>query len=156
MQPPTLTYVAIRTMTESILFMLAGFILLDLEINRKKVLISGIVLGLVVAVIKYLPLAYGIHTVLAMMIGGFILTSITNLPLAQTVMATCGIFVSLAFSEGIYVFIADKLLNIELDILTSPNTLGAITSLPSLAIFMLIVVILKYGIKKFNSKSIAN
>lgn len=156
MRDLNLAYVIIRTMPESILFMMAGYILLNLEINKTNIFKSGLILGIIVTGIRSLPLAYGIHTVLAMMIGGFILTKITNLPLPQTVMATCGIFVSLALSEGIYVFIAEKLLNISIKVLTEPNAKGAITSLPSLALFIAIVVGLKCGIQKFNSKSKVN
>lgn len=149
----TLPYVIIRTLPESILFMLAGFILLDLKIDKIKILKSGLILGVIVTVIRTLPIAYGIHTVLAMIIGGAILTKITKLPLAQPVMATCGIFIALAMSEGVYVLIAELLFGISINDLTETNALGAIKSLPSLFIFISIVIAMKFIQGKFKSKT---
>lgn len=149
----TLSYVIIRSLPESILFMLAGFILLNLKIDKSRIIRIGLLFGIIVTVIRSLPIAYGIHTILGMMIGGFILIKITEVPLAHGVMATCGIFISLAMSEGIYIGITTGLLRMDIDKLVAPNATGAIMSLPSLGIFIGIVMIMKSLFNKINTRS---
>lgn len=149
-------YIIIRTLPESILFMLAGFILLNLKIDKIKLLVYGLLLGGIVTAIRSLPIAYGIHTVLAMMIGGYILTKISKLPLAQVVMATCGIFISLALSEGIYIGIATGIIGIPMEILTDTDAIAALCTLPSLIIFIGIVILMKYFVNKISAKQSVN
>lgn len=149
----TLSYVIIRSLPESILFMLAGYILLNLKIDKIKILKVGLLFGVIVTGIRSLPIAYGIHTILGMMVGGFILTKVTEAQLPQGVMATCGIFISLALSEGIYIVIATGILGMDIDKLVAPNAQGAIMSLPSLVIFIIIVMVMKSVFNKINSKS---
>lgn len=149
----TISYVIIRSLPESILLMLAGFILLNLKIDKIKILKVGLIFGIIVTGIRSLPTAYGIHTVLSMMMLGFVLIKITEVPLAQGIMATCGIFISLALSEGIYVGITTGLLGMDIDMLVKPDIQGAIMSLPSLAIFIGIVMIMKSVFDKIKTKS---
>lgn len=154
LDPTAIPYVIIRSLPESILLILAGFILLNLKIDKIKILKVGLIFGIIVTGIRSLPTAYGIHTVLSMMMLGFVLIKTTEVQLAQGIMATCGIFISLALSEGIYVGIATGLFGIDMDILVNPNIEGAIMSLPSLLIFIGIVMIMKsiFGRIKTNSE----
>lgn len=146
-------YIVARTLPESILFMLAGFIFLNLKIDKLKILKIGLLFGVIVSAIRTLPISYGIHTILGMIVGGVVLTKIANLPIVQPVMATCGIFIALALSEGIYMAIANILLKISTDDLMQRNIKGAILTMPSLLIFMIIVIIMKFIVFKINSKS---
>lgn len=149
----SLAYILMRSLPESILFMLAGHILLDLSLDKRKIFYNGLILGAVVSLIRFMPINYGIHTILAMMTGGFMLYKSCNLPILNSIIATCGNFIALGISEGIYVGIAVGILGVDMNLLMSREFKGAIVTMPSLAIFLLVIIFMKFIINRIKIKS---
>lgn len=148
----TLSYIVIRTLSESILLILAGFILLNLKIDKVKIIKLGIVLGISISGIRMLPITYGIHTILGIMLSGLILANVSKLPIIQPMMAITVIFIVLAISEVIYIRLANIVLNISLEVLMVRDLKGAILSIPSLLIFISIVIMLNFILSIIKSK----
>lgn len=146
-------YIIARTFPEGILVVLAGAILLDTKVNRIKLLKMGLLLGAIVTFIRILPINFGVHTILAMMMYWLIISKISAAKTIQTIMATLEIWIALVLSEGLYLVIATWILNLDYEALTKNEGLyGAIATLPSLIIFMLIVIIIKIVSKKIRGK----
>ncbi|MEF9992585.1 MAG: hypothetical protein RRZ84_08635 [Romboutsia sp.] len=148
----TVAYIIIRSLPESVIVILAGFILLDIKIDLKTILKNGIIFGGIVTLVRTLPISFGIHTVLSMMICGFMLAKISKSPLIQPIIATCSILVALALSEGIYVPMATILFNKTTDELLTQSIETAFISIPSLLIFIGIIILMKIIFSKFKNK----
>lgn len=149
----SLAYIITRSIPEGIILMLAGYILLNLKIDIIKVFTTGLIFAITVSIVRMMPISYGIHTILGMMICGFMLSKISKLPLIQPLIATCGIFIALALSEGVYVMIVNGLLNIPTEILMERTFETALLTMPSLLIFIIIILVMKSIINKLNIKS---
>lgn len=146
-------YIIARTFPEGILVVLAGFILLDTKVSRIKLLKMGLLLGAIVTFIRMLPINFGVHTVLAMMMYWLIISKISGAKTIQTIITTLKIWIALVLSEGIYLGVATWILNLDYEVLTTNEGFeGAIKTLPSLVIFMLIVIIIKLVSKKIRGK----
>lgn len=135
-------YTIIRTFPESIVAILSGLLLLDIKKDKIFILKYGIILGLIVSIIRVLPINFGIHSILSMIAIGVILFNISKESLIKPIIATCQIWISLALSEGIYMVIAMGIFKLDFEQLISNKGLpGAVITLPSLLIFLMIVLI---------------
>ncbi len=71
-------YTILRTIPESIMIIFAGLILLGIKKDKLYILKKGILLGIIVSIIRKLPISFGIHTVLSMITVGVILFIISK------------------------------------------------------------------------------
>lgn len=145
-----LSYILIRTFPESLVLILVGMILLGIKIDIKSLIKKGIFLGVVITAIRMLPINFGVHTILAMIVLAFILYKSCGKQLIKSIIATCCIWISLALSEGIYILIATNILNVPFKHLTNTQAYGAIITLPSLLILIGIAILIKLVMDKLN------
>ena len=145
----SLAYIVIRSIPESIILMLSGFILLDLKLDTKRIIKLGLILGGIISLIRKLPITFGVHTILSMVVLGVILFKISNKSFMEVIITPCDIWISLALSEAIYYIIATGLLRIDSEVLTDYQSIqGAVSTLPSLLILLMVVLVIKSMKKK--------
>lgn len=142
----SLIYIIARTFPESLILVLSGVILLGIDIDKKMVFKQGIILGVIIGFIRLLPINFGVHSILAMITLGIIMFKNSNNDIVKSMVSTFLVWISLVLSECIYVLIAASFFNIKVESLTDNTTLqGAVITLPSLLIMLLIVLLLKYA-----------
>ncbi len=130
-------YTIVRTIPESIMVIFAGLILLGIKKGKLYILKKGILLGIIVSIIRRLPISFGIHTVLSMIAVGVILFTMSKDRILNSIIATCQIWIALSLSEAIYIMIATKIVKIPFTVLTNNIGIkGAVITLPSLLIFL--------------------
>lgn len=138
----SLVYIITRTWPESLILIAMGLKILDVKINTMKSLGIGLVFGVLVTMIRMLPISFGVHTVLSMIVFGLIMYKFSNRDMIKTIITSCIVWIALALSESIYVLISTGILNIPLHKLMDKNSInGALLTLPSLIITILIVTI---------------
>ncbi|GAA0091556.1 hypothetical protein UT300009_15840 [Paraclostridium bifermentans] len=147
----SLSYVIIRSFPESIFLILSGYILFNLNINLKNIIKNSLFYLVILTCIRMLPISFGIHTVLSMFVIGMIFYKFENQQIISTIINVSKIYICLAISEGIYMVIADKILKIPTQILANNTSINsAILSLPSLLIFILLIIGINLITKKIS------
>ena len=142
----SVVYIITRTFPESLILVLSGVVLLGINIDKKRIFKDGIILGMIIGIIRLLPITFGVHSILSMISLCIILLRYDNNDIVKSMVSTCLVWISLALSECIYILISISFLNIKVERLTDNTTLqGAIITLPSLLIMFLIVLLLKYA-----------
>ncbi|MEG2788218.1 MAG: hypothetical protein RR942_10385 [Romboutsia sp.] len=140
----SIVYILTRTLPESLVLVLSGMIFLGNGIDIKRLLKKGILLGATIGIIRVLPINFGVHTILSMISFGVITFEISDKDIVKTMITTCVVWISLVLSEGIYVFIATEILKIPIGILmNNKSVVGALITLPSLIIILIIIFIFK-------------
>ena len=108
---------------------------------------------IIVLFIRMLPISFGIHTILSLFVLGIILYKFKKQNVIHTIVAISKTFVCLAISEAIYMSLVTGIFKIPIEILTdNTNIRSAILTLPSLLVFMLLVILLKKIELKFQNK----
>ncbi|GAA0861001.1 hypothetical protein [Paraclostridium tenue] len=147
----SLSYILIRSFPESILLILAGYILFNLEINIIDVLKDSILYLTILTFIRIMPISFGIHTVLSMFVIGIIFYKLKKQPIITTILNIANIYICLAISEGIYIIMANCIFKIPTKVLTANTSVhSALLALPSLLIFILLITLMKLITKKLN------
>ncbi|MEG0180674.1 MAG: hypothetical protein RR657_02190 [Peptostreptococcaceae bacterium] len=147
----SLSYIIIRSFPECALLILASYILLGIKLNFKEMLKQSVLYLIVLTCIRMLPISFGIHTVLSMFVLGTILYKLKNQDIINTILTISKIFVCLAMSEGIYMLIINNIMGVPTELLTDNTRISsALLTLPSLLIFIILVVILNRITKKLS------
>lgn len=147
----SLSYIIIRSFPECALLILASYILLGIKLNFKEMLKQSVLYLIVLTCIRMLPISFGIHTVLSMFALGIILYKLKNQDIINTILTISKIFVCLAMSEGIYMLIINNIMGVPTELLTDNTRISsALLTLPSLLIFIILVVILNRITKKLS------
>lgn len=147
----SLSYIFIRSFPESVLLILAGYILFNLKIDIIDVLKNSILYLIILTFIRMMPISFGIHTVLSMFVIGIIFYKLKNQQIITTILNIAKIYICLAISEGIYMIIANCVFKIPIQVLTANTSVySALLALPSLLIFILLIIVIKLITKKLN------
>ncbi|GAA0707669.1 hypothetical protein GCM10008904_17080 [Paraclostridium ghonii] len=147
----SLSYLIIRSFPECILLVLAGYILFDLKIKLTNLVKKSLFFLIVLTCIRMMPISFGIHTIFSMFIIGIIFYKFENQQIIPTILNVSKIYICLAMSEAIYMVIANAILKIPTEVLTNNTSINsAILSLPSLLIFILLIVVLNLITKKIS------
>lgn len=147
----SLSYIITRSFPECILLILASYILLDLNIDLSEIIKRSIVFVIIVLGIRILPISFGIHTILIMFALGIIIYKFKYQNIIETIFTISKILICLVISEGLYMAIATILLNIPVETITNNTSIeSALKSLPSLGIFIILVLLIKVIDKKIK------
>ena len=149
----SLSYIIIRSFPECILTLIASYILLDLDLKLEEVIKKSIFFVIIVLFIRMLRISFGIHTILSLFVLGIILYKFKKQNVIHTIVAISKTFVCLAISEAIYMSLVTGIFKIPIEILTdNTNIRSAILTLPSLLVFMLLVILIKKIELKLQNK----
>ncbi|KGJ50370.1 hypothetical protein KD33_05435 [Clostridium sp. NCR] len=98
-----------------------------------------------------MPISFGIHTVFSMFIIGVIFYKFENQQIIPTIINVSKIYICLATSEVIYMLVAEKILGVPTTMLVDNTSINsAILSLPSLLVFILLIIGLSVITKKIS------
>lgn len=146
-------YILVRSFPECAMVLLIGCYLLKSKISKKILLKKTLELGVIVSLIRGLPINFGIHTILSMTCTLFMLANISKDSFINCIIAICKIFISLILSEFVFIYIVTYLLKIpDTTIIDNYTISGAIYTLPSLLIMALIILGIEFCTNKIKER----
>ncbi|OPY58196.1 MAG: hypothetical protein A4E55_01091 [Pelotomaculum sp. PtaU1.Bin035] len=115
---------------------------------RWKIIIAvGMVLTTIVLILRSLPLAYGLHTVAITLLMAFVITKITRIPAAKSLIAAFASICVLAIMELAINNLFFSITKLEQQAVISNNLLWELLGLPQ-AILMIIFAVIIPKFKK--------
>ena len=144
----------LRTIPEGFLFIFAiyAFSQLNTELNidRKKYIISSLLFSASVYIIRLLPINYGVHMILSVLVLLFISIVYNKIDAIQSIKSIIILYIIQLISEAVNILLLN-LMNLDLDKLFKDPIKKSILGLPSLLITLTIIVIF-YLINKKRRK----
>lgn len=142
----------VRSIPESILFVFAVYIFSNTKIKFRKYIFSSILLAITTFLIRMLPISYGIHTILNIIMLVIIASSVIKISVIDSIRAGILTAILMFICEGINMVLIQLIHRNEIgEIFTNP-ILKTAYGLPSLIIFTILLLIYKFI--KFNRKGI--
>ena len=130
----------IRGIPESILFIFTAYAISKTTINYKKCLLSGIILAVIGFVTRYLPINYGVHTILNLFAFIILSYNINKIDLVKAIKAGAISMFLQSLCELINIGIIQFLFKQDMDYILSVPKLKTLYGIPSLLIFGAIAV----------------
>lgn len=140
----------LRTIPEGFLFIFAIYVFSQINITRKNYIISSLVFSSSVYIIRLLPINYGVHMILSVLVLLFISIVYNKVEAIQSVKSIIILYMIQLISEAVNVLLLN-LMKLDLDKLFKNPIKKSILGLPSLLITLIIIVIF-YLINKKRGK----
>lgn len=142
----------IRLIPETFLIIYSICLLTNTKIDYKKIFLSAIMGGTGVYIARLLPIHFGVHTILGIILYIVLTVNIfkidTHKAIAGTLISTVLCFIS----DVILVVFYTSVLNFSSEMVSSKTLLAVIASIPSLIIFYLILPVV-VRVKEMRAKN---
>lgn len=129
----------LRGLPEAFLFVFAAYTFSKTKIDFKRYFIASGLLALVAYLIRFLPIQYGVNTILNLIVIIVLMTIINKLDMFIAIRTGIIIIIIEYICEGINVFIIQVIFKIDMNYVFSNSELKVLYGLPSLVIFGLII-----------------
>ena len=142
----------LRSIPEMLLVVWGIHIIAKKPLDIKKYIFISILLGIVSFLVRELPIYFGVHTIILMIliIGAMV---IVGIPLLISIYAT--LFMSLMFSVSEFLnMLILKLLGISTNINSMEPIRKSLMGIPSLVMLFLFLVIIRYLLRKRGIKNV--
>lgn len=129
----------VRLIPEAFIFMFAAYTFSKTKLDKKRYLLSSILLGISVFFVRMLPINYGVHTILNIIMLTIISYCINKIDMIESIKASIVTAMFLFILEGINMLTLTFLFKDKIERIIADVTLKTIFGLPSLICFGLIV-----------------
>lgn len=131
----------LRTLAEGIIAVLSVHMLSGKKTDWKKHILTGIMLGIIVYLIRQLPIHYGVHTIIILLIMIFIFIQLSKIPFYKAV-ASSIVFTMILYVSEIVTFLMYSILGYNVNDI-SPDTInGILFSIPPIMIALVVSLFL--------------
>ncbi|KOR25699.1 hypothetical protein P9J83_10545 [Clostridium sporogenes] len=131
-----------RAVPEAFLLIFAIYTFSNTRINKKRYLLSSFLMIIMIFIIRSLPISYGIHTILSIMVLVLLSYIINKIDVITAVKSTIITIIFQFVCEGINIFIIQYVLKDDMNYIFNNANLKTIYGIPSLTIFTCIVLLL--------------
>lgn len=131
----------VRLIPESFVLIFAMAALSNTKLNVKRYIISSLLFGIYIYSVRRLPINYGVHTILDIIIMIIIMSSINKTDIILAIKASLITTIGLFICEGLNVLLLSLIFKDRLEAIMLNTTLKTIYGLPSLIGFAIITII---------------
>ncbi len=140
----TLTELILRTVPEGIILILAGYVFSKMKIDKNKILVSGIILGITTYLVRFLPVDFGVHTIIIIVANIILLVNINKINLFNAISSALLSMFTLVICDLANFYFIENILKISFDSLTSSILIKTLWGLPSLILYLVIIALMFY------------
>jgi hypothetical protein len=137
-----------RMIPEAFLMIYSIYILTKSKVDMKKILISSIIGGIGIYLIRFLPIHFGIHTILSIMLYILLAVKLNKMDIYKAITMTLVSIIILFISDFLFVIIYTKIFQFSSEVLFGGGWVSNITGIPSLLLLYLVIWIIAYFKKK--------
>ncbi|WP_251861157.1 hypothetical protein [Clostridium sp. Marseille-Q2269] len=141
-----------RAIPEAFLLVFAIYTFSNTRINRKNYLISSLLMVGMIFIIRSLPISYGIHTILSIMVLILLSYFVNGIDVMKSGKSTIITIIIQLICEGANIFIIQHIFKKDMNYIFKDPRLKTIYGIPSLIIFGCIIIL--FYIKLLKRKEI--
>jgi hypothetical protein len=149
----------LRADTESLILIFVSYLFARKKINKKFYFTSSVLFSIASYSVRRLPIHFGVHTIIIMMIYIVIIVFINDIPINKAIFSILSGTIILLICEWINLFVLNDCLKINVEILLNKPLIKTLYFMPSLILFLCIIWLihmLMNKTKKEGSKNVFN
>ena len=135
----TLLELFLRGLPEGFLLIFAVYVFSKAVIDKKRYITSSIIYVIAVYLIRLLPIQYGVHTILSIIVIIVLAVNISKISIIKSIQACIMAMIFVFVCEGINMIIIKYIFKADIVHILSEPSLKILYSIPSLLIFAAIV-----------------
>ena len=133
-----------RGLPEGFLIIFAAYVFSNTAINIKRYIISSLLVLIAITSIRLLPIQYGVHTILNIIVIIVLTVNINKINIIKSIKASIMAMILEFICEGINMFIIQHVFKVDILHVLSEPSLKTLYGIPSLLIFAAIVSIYSF------------
>lgn len=134
----------IRIIPEAFFVVLSICLLTNSKINYKNIATAAVIAGTCVYLTRLLPIHFGVHTVLGVVIYYLLAYKFNNIKMNKVLLGTMVSTILLFISDALLVAIYKNIFDLPVELLMGKTLYSLVITLPSLIIFYFLVRIVVY------------
>lgn len=142
----------VRGLPEAFLFIFAAYTFSKSIINIKKYIISSVLYGFLAYMVRFLPIHYGVHTILNVFILITITVNINNIDLIASIRSAIIAIIMQFICEGINVLVIQYIFNADINYVFNNPVAKTLYGIPSIIVFASVLII--YYIRLLTRKEL--
>ena len=139
-----------RGLPEGFLFIFAVYAFSHKKLKIKNFLFSGIIIAIIVYLIRMLPIHFGVHVLVSMIFIIYVSVIINGIDIKESIKGTMLVILLEFLCEMVNVFIIQKLIKHDIDMIFIDPILKVKYGIPSLVLLGLII----FSYYKLNKKRV--
>jgi len=145
----------LRQIIEAMVSFVSIYLLSGKRIMFNKVIISGILGGIAIYLVRLLPIHTGVHTIILALIYILIAVKICDIVLIKSINAIIILVIMIYAFELIVLSVYQNVLKMNIDIILEKTPIGILASLGPLVFIMLFSLLISYVKGRIKKKNIA-
>lgn len=125
----------VRGLPEAFLFIIAAYTFSKRIINIKEYIISSILYAFITYMVRFLPIHYGVHTIINVFVLIIITVNINKIDLISSIRSAITTVILQFICEGINVFIIQYIFHIDINYVFNDPVLKTLYGIPSIIVF---------------------
>jgi len=138
----------IRLIPETFLVMYAICLLTNSKVDLKKIFISGVIGGIVIYILRLLPIHFGVHTILSVMLYILLAIKLNKIEMYKAIVGSLVATIICFISDIILIAVYTNIIIVSSEAISGQTWVSVVAGLPSLIIFYLILKTIVYFRKK--------
>lgn len=130
----------LRAIPESFLIIFAVYAFSKTAIEVKRYSLSSIIFSIMIYIIRLLPIHYGVHTILGIILIIILTVNINKIDIIKSIQAVILTVILQFICEGINIFIIQNIFKMDINYVFNKPVLKILYGIPSLIIFGCIII----------------
>ncbi len=128
-----------RMIPEAFIIIYSIYILTKSKVNIKRILISSIIGGIGIYIIRLLPIHFGVHTILSIMMYIVLAVKLNKIDMYKAITITLVSIIILFILDFLIALIYSKIFQLSSELLFGGGLLSNIVSIPPLILFFIVI-----------------
>ena len=128
-----------RMIPEVFIIIYSIYILTKSKVNIKRILISSIIGGIGIYIIRLLPIHFGVHTILSIMMYIILAVKLNKIDMYKAITITLVSIIILFILDFLIALIYSKIFQLSSELLFGGGLLSNIVSIPPLILFFIVI-----------------
>ena len=128
-----------RMIPEAFIIIYSIYILTKSKVNIKRILISSIIGGIGIYIIRLLPIHFGVHTILSIMMYIVLAVKLNKIDMYKAITITLVSIIILFVLDFMFAIIYSKILQLSSELLFGGGLISNITGIPPLILFFIVI-----------------
>lgn len=142
----------LRFIPESFLFLLAAYVFSNKKIEKKLYVISGFVIAISMYCIRLLPIQFGIHSLLGVIVVILVAVNINKIPTSKAISSAVMVIIFEAIFETVNLIFMDKVLKLNVQAVLSDSVSKLVYFAPSMILLGCIIALYNVIVNKRKNK----
>jgi hypothetical protein len=131
----------LRVLPESFLFIFASYLFCHKKFDKKRIIISTILFSIIAYCIRLLPIQFGIHTILNVLVYTALCIKINEIPFTKSITYSLILTIMLSLSEELNLIVLNHIFKESTIVILNDDLLKNVYIMPSMILFLIGILI---------------